>query len=85
MIPKEFTYSKQAYYAHWNAFKVKTVNIINQNIVVTSDGKSFQVFSPNVSEKYNLPYVKTDAVVQGRRTPFLVSYCIVHSANIYIN
>ena len=44
MIPKEFAYSEQAHYAHWSEFKVKTVNIINQNIVViTSDSKSFQV------------------------------------------
>ena len=43
MISKEFAYSAQAHYAHSSAFKVKTVNIINQNIVVTSDGKSFQV------------------------------------------
>ena len=31
MIPKEFVYSEQAYYAHWSAFKVKTVNIVDQN------------------------------------------------------
>ena len=36
MIPKEFAYSAQAHYAHSSEFKVKTVNIINQNIVVTS-------------------------------------------------
>ena len=64
MIPKEFAYSDQAHYAHWSAFKEKkTIDIIIQIIVVTSDGKSFQPFFPNVSEKYILPYVKSDAVV----------------------
>ena len=51
MIPIEFVYSAQAHYAHSSAFKVKTVNIINQNIVVTTDGKSFQISFPDVSEK----------------------------------
>ena len=72
MIPKEFAYSDQALYPHWSAFKVKTVNIIDQNIVVTSDGKSFQVSFPDVSEKYILPYVKSDAVVQRWRTDWFV-------------
>ena len=63
MIPEEFAYSDQAHNAHWTAFKLKTVDIINQNIVITSDGKSFQVSFPSVSEKYILPYVKSDVVV----------------------
>ena len=71
MIPKEFAYSEQAHYAHWSAFKVKTVNIVDQNIVVTSDGKSFQVSFPDVSEKYILPYVESDAVVQRWRTDWI--------------
>ena len=28
MIPKEFAYSDQAHYAHWSAFKVKTVILL---------------------------------------------------------
>ena len=71
MIPKEFAYSEQAHYAHWSAFKVKTVNIVDQNIVVTSDGKNFQVSFPDVSEKYILPYVESDAVVQRWRTGWI--------------
>ena len=71
MIPKEFAYSDQAHYAPWNAFKVKRVDIINQNKVVTSDGKRFQVSFPNVSEKYILPYAKSDAVVQRWRTDWM--------------
>ena len=71
MIPKEFAYNEQANYAHGSAFKVKTVNIIDQNIVVTADAKSFQVSFPDVLEKYILPYVKSDAVVQRWRTHWL--------------
>ena len=74
MIPKEFAYSAQAHYAHSSAFKVKTVNIINQNIVVTSDGKSFQISFPDVSEKYTLPYVESDALVQRWRTHWMSSW-----------
>ena len=68
MIPKEFAYSAQAHYAHSSAFKVKTIEIINQNIIVTSDGKNFQISFPDVSEKYTLPYVESDALVQRWRT-----------------
>ena len=64
MIPKEFAYSAQAHYAHSSAFKVKTIEIINRNIVVTSDGKSFLVSFPDVFEKYLLPHVSTDDLVQ---------------------
>ena len=71
MIPKEFTYSYQAHYPHWSAFKVKTVNIVDQNIVVTSGGKSFQVSFPEVSEKYILPYVESDDLVQRWRTDWI--------------
>ena len=71
MIPKVFAYSAQAHYAHSMALIVKTVNIINQNIVVTSDGKSFPVSLPDVSEKYTLPYVESDALVQRWRTDWM--------------
>ena len=71
MIPKEFAYNAQAHYAHSSAFKVKTVNIINQNIVITSDGKSFQISFPDVLEKYTLPYVESDALVQRWRTHWM--------------
>ena len=47
-----------AYYGQRSAFKVKTVDSVNQNIVVTSDGKSFQVSLPNVSEKVHSPICK---------------------------
>ena len=58
MIPKEFAYNYQAEYPPGSVFKVKTINIIDQNIVVTADGKSFQVSFPDLTEKYVLPFVK---------------------------
>ena len=71
MIPKEFAYNYQAEYPPGSVFKVKTINIIDQNIVVTADGKSFQVSFPDLTEKYVLPYVNSDAVVQGWRTDWM--------------
>ena len=71
MIPKEFAYSEQAHYAHRSAFKVKKVNIVDQNIVVTSDGKSFQISFPDVSEKYILPYVESNDLVQRWQTDWI--------------
>ena len=68
MILIEFKYSDNAHYQPGSVFKVKTVDIINQNIMVTSDGKSFKVSFLNVLEKYVLPYVRSDALVQRWRT-----------------
>ena len=71
MIPKEFAYNYQAEYPPRSVFKVKTINIIDQNIVVTADGKSFQVSFPDLTEKYVLPFVNSDAVVQRWRTDWM--------------
>ena len=68
MIQIEFKYNDNAHYQPRSVFKVKTVDIINQNIMVTSDGKSFKVSFLNVPEKYVLPYVKSDALVPRWRT-----------------
>ena len=54
MIPPEFKYNSKAHYSH-AAFKVKTVDIINQNIIVNSDG-SFKVSFPNILEKCKYKY-----------------------------
>ena len=65
MIPKEFAYSDQAYYCHASVvLKKKSLEIINQNIIVTLDGKSFKVSFPDVFEKHALPHVSTDDIVQ---------------------
>ena len=69
MTPPEFKYSSKAHYSH-AAFKVKTVDIINQNIIVNSDG-SFKVSFPNILEKYKLPYVESDALVNRWRTDWM--------------
>ena len=44
MIPIEFKYNDDANYPYSNAFNVKSIEIINQNIVITSDNKDFSVF-----------------------------------------
>ena len=64
MIPIEFKYSDGAHYPPAGAFNVKSIDIINQDIIVTSDNQSFHASFPNVFEKYKLPYVKSDAIVQ---------------------
>ena len=64
MIPIEFKYSDDANYPYSNAFNVKSIEIINQNIVITSDNKDFSVSFQNVFGKYTLPYVESDAIVQ---------------------
>ena len=69
MIPPEFKYSSKAHYSH-AAFKVKTVDIVDQNIIVKSDG-SFKVSFPNILEKYKLPYVESDALVNRWRTDWM--------------
>ena len=77
MIPKKFAYSDQAHYRHASVFFFffffffKSLDIINQNIIVTSDGKSFHISFPDASEKYTLPYVESDALVQRWRTRWM--------------
>ena len=65
MIAIEFKYSDDANYPYSNAFNVKSIEIINQNIVITSDSKDFSVF---FYSKYTLPYVESDAIVQRWRS-----------------
>jgi len=71
MINKTFKYSDLADYPHSSAFKKKEINIINQEIVITSDGKSFKASLPNIFEKYKLPYVESDALVQKWKTNWM--------------
>ena len=71
MIPIEFKYSDDANYPYSNAFNVKSIEIINQNIVITSDNKDISVSFQNVFGKYTLPYVESDAVVQRWRSNWM--------------
>ena len=64
MIPIEFKYSDDANYPYSNAFNVKSIEIINQNIVITSDNKDFSFSFQNVFGKYTLPYVESKDGVQ---------------------
>lgn len=64
MITKEFKYSDDAHYPHSSTFKSKQIDIINQNITITSDNKNFKTSFPNLFEKYILPAVTSDTIVQ---------------------
>ena len=64
MITKEFKYNDDAHYPHSSTFKSKQIDIINQNIAITSDNKNFKTSFPNLFENYKLPLVKSDAIVQ---------------------
>lgn len=63
-IQKEFKYSDEAHYAHAGVFNKKTIDIIQQSIVITSDGKNIKVDFPNVFEKYTLPHVASKDIVE---------------------
>ena len=64
MVSKEFKYSDEAHYAHWSAFTSKSIDIINQYTVITSDDKGFKTSLPDIFEKYKLPYVESDTIVK---------------------
>ena len=63
-VQKAFKYSDEAHYPHAGVFNKKPINIIKQSIVISSDGKSFNVDFPNVFEKYVLPHVVSNDIVQ---------------------
>ena len=67
-----FKYNAKAQYPHGGMFNVKTINIIKQSIVITSDGKSFNVDFPNIFEKYLLPKVSTNTLVQRWNTDWMM-------------
>ena len=62
MIPAEFKYNDKANYAT-GSFQKKHINLINRNIMVTSDRKSFSTSFPQLFEKYKL-HVTSDALVK---------------------
>ena len=66
-----FKYSDNAHYPHAGVFNKKIINIIKQSIVISSDGKSFNVDFPNVFEKYVLPHVASDDIVKRWNTDWM--------------
>ena len=64
MVSKEFKFNNEAHYAHWSAFTPKSIDIINQYTVITSDDKGFKTSLPDIFEKYKLPYVESDTIVK---------------------
>ena len=66
-----FKYNTDAHYTQSNIFNNKDLDVINQNVIVNSDKKSFEISFPNIFEKYKLPRVKSDSIVQRWRTDLL--------------
>ena len=71
MTQSAFKYNPDAGYFHSSHFNKKAIDIIQQDIVITSDGKSFKASLPDVFENYKLPHVTSDALVQEWRTNWL--------------
>lgn len=72
MVTKEFKYSENALFSYNSVFKSKQIYIINQNIVITSDNKNFKTKFPDIFEKYTLPAVSSDTIVQRWRTNWML-------------
>ncbi|KAL4225262.1 hypothetical protein ACF0H5_015950 [Mactra antiquata] len=71
MKPKEFKYNKDVKYPSGSSFSKKSLDIIKQSIVISSDGKSFNVDFSNVFEKYVLPHVASNEIVQRWNTDWM--------------
>lgn len=70
-IENEFKYNKDAKYPSGSSFNKKSIDIIQQSIIITADGKSFKADFPNVFEKYVLPHVASNEIVQRWNTDWL--------------
>lgn len=62
-IGKEFKYNKEAVYNTGGKYLKKPIDIIKQSIVISSDNKSFNVDFPNIFEKYVLPKISSNEIV----------------------
>ena len=54
MIQPEYKYNDKAHYSHGNTFQIKKVDIVDQNIIVKSDGNSFKICFQNLLKKCTL-------------------------------
>ena len=71
-MQKEFKYNSDANYpAVGLRFEKKDVDIINQTIVISSDGKSFKVVFQDIFEKYKLPKITSKDIVDDWNTNFM--------------
>ena len=81
-IEKSFKYNNQVVYFQVLKFPKKQIDLINQNIIIKerssgsealkSTGKGFKAKFPDIFEKYKLPAVSTDALVQRWNTNWLM-------------
>ena len=72
MTTKEFKFNSEADYSHSIKFTIKDIELITQNIIIESSGKGFHVKFPDIFEKYKLPGVKSDSMVQRWRINWIV-------------
>ena len=63
MTVHNFKYNEEVKYPHSGVFKKKNINIIKQSIVISSNGKSFNVDFPNIFENYLLPKISSNEIV----------------------
>ena len=71
-MQKEFKYNPDAHYpAVGPRFEKKDVDIINQTIVISSDGKSFKVVFQDIFSKYKLPNLTSKDMVDDWNTNFM--------------
>ena len=71
-VQKEFKYSKEAKYPSSGSFNKKLINIIKHSIVISSDGKSFDVDFQNIFENYVLPKIASNEIVNRWNTDWLL-------------
>ena len=72
MITKEYKYNSEADYFQSLKFPEKQIELITQNIIIISTGKGFHVKLPNIFEKYILPAVSSDELVQRWNTHWML-------------
>ena len=71
-MQKEFKYNPDAHYpAVGLRFEKKDVDIINQTIVISSDGKSFKVVFQDIFSKYKLPNLTSKDMVDDWNINFM--------------
>lgn len=60
---KQFQFNKEAKYKEGGVYKEKSIDLTNITMNV-SETQSFKATFPDIFEKYKLPNVESDAIVQ---------------------
>ena len=70
-MQKEFKYNSDIHYYITPSFKKKEIDIINQKIIISVDGKGFNVKFPDIFEKYKLPKITSKDQIDSWNTNFM--------------